>query len=136
MQTFNNGDKAKQHYVFDRSVYSGLNKCTFVPNCAFEREYINEVFPNGLRVCIYQSDSGQHMRAVLFKNTKVLTGFCGLLFEVKTGRIVYGECNPADRGQGNYKQLRAIVPLLTKVKLWSDFQSAELLKAAHIYKEQ
>lgn len=131
---FNNGDKAKQHIPFNRSVYSELNKCSFVPNCAYEKEYINEVFPNGLRVCIYQSDSGQHMRAVLFKNTKVLTGFCGLLFEVKTGRIVYGECNPADRGKGMYKQLRAIVPLLTKVKLWSDFQSDDLLKAAHIYK--
>jgi hypothetical protein len=134
MQTFNNGDKAKQHNVFDRSVYSGQHKCTFIPGCAYEFEYTCEYMPNGMVIRIYESDNGKYMRAVLFKNTKVLTGFCGLLFEVKTGRIVYGECNPADRGQGNYKQLRAIVPLLTRIKLWSDFQSANLLKAAGMHK--
>ena len=132
MQTFNNGDKAKQHIPFNRSVYSGLNKCLFVPNCAYEVEYINEVFPNGSRVCIYKSDNGQYMRAVHFPNTKVLTGNAGILFEVKTGRIVWCEVNPADRKKGIYKQLRAIVPLLTKVKLWSDFHSYDMLKAMHL----
>lgn len=128
--TYNNGDKCKQHNPFNRSVYSGQSKCNFVPNCAYEKEHMSDVMPNGMVYKVYISDNGQYMRAVLFKNTQVLTGFCGLLFEVKTGRIVYGETNPADRGKGNYKQLKALTHVTTKACLWSDFQSAELLKAA------
>lgn len=130
--TYNNGDKCKVHIPFNRSVYSGQSKCNFVPNCAYEKEYISDVMPNGIVYKVYISDNGQHMRAVLFKNTKLMTGFCGLLFEVKTGRIVYCETNPADRGKGNYKQLTALIHISTGKRLWSDFQSNDLLKAAHM----
>lgn len=129
---YNDNSKAKAHNPFNRSVYSGQSKCNFVPNCAYEKEYICDVMPNGIVYKVYISDNGQYMRAVLFKNTKVMTGFCGLLFEVKTGRIVYGETNPADRNKGNYKQLKALTHIMIKARLWSDFQSHELLKAAHI----
>lgn len=130
--TYNNGDKCKQHTPFNRTVYSGQSKCNFVPNCAYEKEYMCDVMPNGIMYKVYISDNGQHMRAVLFKNTKLMTGFCGLLFEVKTGRIVYGETNPSDRGKGNYRQLKALIRITTKARLWSDFQSADLLNACGI----
>ena len=127
---YNNGSKAKQHIPFNRSVYSACNACNFIPNCAYEKEYMIERMPNGIVLRIYQSDNGKHRRAVLYKTPQDMTGFAGLLYEVKTGRVVYGEVNPADRGQGMYKQLKALVHILTKVKLWSDYQSNDLLTAA------
>lgn len=128
--TYNNGAKAKQHIPFNRSVYSACNKCTFIPNCAYEKEHTVERMPNGIVMRIYESDNGKYRRAVLYKTPHDFTGFAGMLYESKTGRIVYGEVNPADRAQGNYKQLKALVHILTKVKLWSDYQSDDLLAAA------
>lgn len=129
---YNDNSKAKQHNPYNRSVYSGQSKCNFIPNCAYEKEHISDIMPNGIAYKVYISDNGQYMRAVLFKNTKVMTGFCGLLFEVKSGRIVYVETNPADRGKGNYKQLMALTYLAIGKRLWSDFQSNDLLKVAHM----
>ena len=134
MNTYNNGAKCKQHVPFNRSVYFRQNACNFIPNCAFERLVTFEKFPSGHIVRIFESDSGQHKRAVLFPCQGAQCGIAGILYETKTGRIVWGEVNPADRAKGNYKQLKAIVRLLDGARLWSDYQTADLLKAAGMHK--
>lgn len=128
--TYNDNSKAKQHTPYNRSVYSGMNKCNCIPNTAYEVEYINELLPNGGRFCIYKSDSNQYMRAVYFPNNKVLTGCAGILFNSKSGEILWGEVSPSYRRAGIYKQLKTMVYLQTSIKLWSQFQTNALLNAA------
>lgn len=127
--TYNNGEKAKQHIPFNRSVYSGVNKCNCIPNTAYEVEYITEVLPNNGRFCIYKSDSGQYMRAVYFPNNKVLTGCAGILFNSKTGEILWCEVNPANRKKGIFKQLKTMVHLYVGKPLWYQHAS-ELMREA------
>lgn len=129
---YNDNSKAKVHIPFNRSVYSGINKCNCIPNTAFELLHIEDMLPNGGRFCIYQSDSGQYMRAVYYPNNKVTTGCAGVLFNSKTGEVLWGEVNPANRKQGIYKQLKTMVFIYTKRKLWSQFQTDDLLNAAKV----
>lgn len=130
MNIYNNGSKCKKHIPYNRSIYSGINKCNCIPNTAYELEYINEVLPNNGRFCIFKSDSKQYMRAVYFPSSKVITGCAGILFNSKTGEILWGEVNPANRKQGIYKQLKTMIYMQTGIKLWSQFQTDELKKAA------
>lgn len=118
--------------AFNRSVYFGQGKCDFVPNCAFETFLHFEKLPNGGVIRIFQSDNKQYTRAVYFPNGQVITGCAGLLFNTKTKEVIWSEVNPANRGQGIYKQLKAFTQATLDVRLWSQFQSSDLLKAAHI----
>ena len=129
---FNDNSKAKQHEVFNRSIYFAINKCTFIPNCAYEKDYLIERLPNGGIVRIYITDNGRYMRSVYFKTTKCIVGCCGFLFNSKTAEIIWAETNPADRNKSIYKQLKAVTTLLTKKRFFSQFQSDDLLKAAKL----
>lgn len=117
--------------TFNRSVYFGQSKCNFVPNCAFETMVKWEKLPNGGVIRIFQSDNKQYTRAVYFPNSNVLTGCAGILFNTNTKEIVWGEVNPANRAQGIYRQLKAFTQSALNVRLWSQFQTSDLLKAAH-----
>lgn len=129
---YNDKSKTKNHNAFNRSVYFAINKCNFIPNCAYEKDYMIERLPNGGVVRIYISDNGQYMRSVYYKTSKCVVGCCGFLFNSNTGEIVWGETNPADRGKSIYKQLKAITTLLTKKRFYSQFQTNDLLKAASL----
>lgn len=128
---YNDNSKAKVHNTFNRSVYHRVNKCNFIPNCAYETEHKKEVFPNGSYVTIYKSDNGHYMRAVYWPCSAAVTGIAGILFNAKTGEIVWCEVNPCDRNKGIYKQLRAVVPLMIKIKLWSQHHTDLMINTMH-----
>lgn len=129
---YNNGDKAKQHTPFNSSVYSPLNKCDFIPDCAYELPSKSTVFPNGFSVDVYRSDNNKHFRAVLFD--KYNMPIAGILYERK-GKVIYGEVAEGFRKQGLYKHLRLIAGMLSNVNLWSEYQSEALLERA-FHKQQ
>ena len=121
----------KEHYTFNRSVYSPINKCNFIPNCAFEVLEHIERYPDGLTLNIYASDNGQYKRAVMFKaGMAAICGFIGIVWNSKTKEIMWQETNPADRGKGFARMLRHIVGVHIKTPLWAQHLTPEG-KASH-----
>ncbi|MNF29702.1 hypothetical protein D3C84_104140 [compost metagenome] len=79
--------------------------------------------PDGTCIDIYQSDNKQYWRAVVSKKgMRAICGYAGLLID-KHGQVVWKEVNPADRGKGTTKQLKAFFTLTTGLKLWSAYQT-------------
>lgn len=121
----------KEHNPFNRSVYSPINKCNFIPNCAFELLEYTERYPNGLTLNIYISDSGQYKRAVMFKaGMAAICGFVGIVWNSKTKEIMWQETNPADRGKGYARMLRHVIGVHIKAQLWAQHLTTEG-KASH-----
>lgn len=120
----------RMHTPFNDSVYATINKCSFIPDTAFE--YISHIdkLDNGQTIRMYTSDNKQYSRLVLFDNN---AGICGILINNKTHEIVYCETMQEWQNKGIYKQLRAYVVLLG-FKLWSVHHSEamqnKLLKRA------
>jgi hypothetical protein len=129
MNVYNDGSKCKAHNVYNRSVYSGINKCNFIPDCSFETLYSTETMPNGMRLELYLTDNKKHMRAVLYKTVRNFTGCAGILYNIKTGLIIYCEVNPSDRKCGMFKQLKALIYIRTNASLWYD-NASELMREA------
>ena len=110
----------KEHTPFNRSVYSPINACGFIPNCAFEVLEHLERYPNGLTLNIYASDNKQYKRAVMFKSgMNGICGFVGIVWNTKTKEIMWQETNPADRRKGFARMLRHIVGVHIKAQLWA-----------------
>lgn len=110
----------KEHNTFNRSVYSPINKCNFIPNCAFEVLEHIERYPDGLTLNIYISDSGHYKRAVMFKaGMSAICGFVGIVWNSKTKEIMWQEVNPADRGKGYARMLRHVIGGHIKAQLWA-----------------
>lgn len=105
----------RTHTPFNSSVYASINKCSFIPNTAFE--YISHIDKqdNGQTIRMYTSDNKQYSRLVLFNDN---IGICGILINNKTNEIVYCETAVEHRNKGIYKQLRAYAVLLG-YRLWS-----------------
>lgn len=121
----------KEHYTFNRSVYSPMNKCNFIPNCAFEVLEHTERYPNGFTLNIYVSDNGHYKRAVMFKaGMSAICGFVGIVWNSKTKEILWQEANPADRGKGYARMLRHVIGVHIKAKLWAQHLTTEG-KASH-----
>jgi hypothetical protein len=108
----------RMHNAFDSSVYASINKCSFIPNTAFE--YITHIdhLDNGQCIRLYTNDNKQYTRAVLFDNKQAKEGVCGLLINNRTHEIVYCETKENHRNNGIYKQLRAYM-VIRGYKLWS-----------------
>lgn len=111
------------HTPYNSSVYASINKCSFIPNTAFE--YISHIDKISNNQCIrmYTSDNKQYTRLVLFNGN---TGVCGILINNKTNEIVYCETAVEHQNKGIYKQLRAYAVLLG-FKLWSVHNSDSML---------
>lgn len=105
----------RTHTPFNSSVYNNINKCSFIPNTAFE--YISHIdkLDNGQYIRMYTSDNKQYSRIVLFNGKE---GICGILISNQSHEIVYCETMPEYQNKGIYKQLRAYAVLLG-FKLWS-----------------
>lgn len=105
----------RMHTPYNSSVYASINKCSFIPNTAFE--YISHIdkLDNGQTIRMYTSDNKQYSRLVLFNNN---AGICGILINNRTNEIVYCETREDYRNNGLYKQLRAYAVLLG-FSLWS-----------------
>lgn len=112
----------RTHTPFNSSVYAAINKCSFIPNTAFE--YISHIdkISNNQYIRMYTSDNKQYSRLVLFNNN---AGICGILINNKTNEIVYCETSVEHQNKGIYKQLRAYAVLLG-FKLWSCHHSADM----------
>ena len=110
------------HTPFNSSIYATINKCSFIPNTAFE--YISHIdkLDNGQVIRMYTSDNKQYSRIVLFNNNK---GICGILIRNQSHEIVYCETMPEHQNKGIYKQLRAYAVLLG-FKLWSVHHSENM----------
>lgn len=110
----------KEHTPFNRSVYSPINACGFIPNCAFEVLEHKERYPNGLTLNIYASDNKQYKRAVMFKaGMNGICGFVGIVWNTKTKEIMWQETNPADRRKGFARMLRHVIGVHIKAQLWA-----------------
>lgn len=121
----------KEHTPFNRSVYSPINKCNFIPSCAFELLEYKERYPDGLTLNIYASDNGQYKRAVMFKaGMAAICGFVGIVWNSKTKEIMWQETNPADRGKGFARMLRHVIGVHIKAPLWAQYMTPEG-KASH-----
>lgn len=105
----------RTHTPFNSTVFAPLNKCSFIPNTAFE--YITHIdkLDNGQTVRMFTSDNRQYSRLVLFNAN---AGICGILINNGTHEIVYCETKQEYQNNGIYKQLRAYAVLLG-FKLWS-----------------
>jgi hypothetical protein len=125
----------KEHTPFNRSVYSPMNKCGFIPNCAFEVLEHTERYPDGLTLNIYASDTGQYKRAVMFKAGMSATcGFVGVVWNTKTKEILWQETNPADQGKGYARMLRHVVGVHINAQLWAQHLTTEGM-ASHGHKQ-
>lgn len=121
---FNNGEKAKHHKPFDSSVYAGLNECNFIPDCAYEKIKDKHNMPCCIIEC-FISDNGKYIRCRIVDDKQ--GGICGIIYNKKTGLVLYGETKEEYRKKGLYKQLKAFICVTYKVKLWSQYQSDDLL---------
>ena len=110
------------HTPFNSSVYAVINKCSFIPNAAFE--YITHIdkLDNGQTIRMYTSDNKQYTRLVLFNAND---GICGILIRNQSHEIVYCETRGDYRNSGIYKQLRVYAVMLG-FKLWSVHHSADM----------
>jgi len=125
---FNNGEKAKVHKPFDHSVYAPPNECNFMPDCAYEK--IKD--KHNLSCCVIEcfiSDNGKYVRCRIVDDKQI--GICGIIYNKKTGLVLYGETKKEHRKKGLYKQLKAFICATYKVKLWSQYQSDDLLYMAN-----
>lgn len=123
--TYNNGTKAKQHKPFDSSVFAAINECNFIPDCAYEK--IKE--KHNMSYCkieCFISDNGKYVRCRIVDDKQ--GGICGIIYNKKTGLVLYGETREDYRKQGLYKQLKAFIYTTYNVRLWSQYQSKYLLK--------
>ena len=121
----------KEHNTFNRSVYSPMNDCNFIPNCAFEVLEHLERYPNGLTLNIYASDNGHYKRGVMFKSgMNGICGFIGIVWNTKTKEIMWQETNPADRRKGFARMLRHVIGVHIKAQLWAQHLTTEG-KASH-----
>lgn len=114
----------RMHTPFNSSVYATINRCSFIPNTAFE--YITHIdkLDNGQTIRMYTSDNRAYSRLVLFNAN---AGVCGILINNKTHEIVYCETKQEYQNNGIYKQLRAYAVLLG-YRLWSVHHS-ELMRS-------
>lgn len=110
------------HTPYNSSVYASINKCSFIPNTAFEYIAYIDRLDNGQTIRIYTSDNKQYSRLVLFNNN---AGICGILINNKTNELVYCETREDHRNNGIYKQLRVYAVLLG-FRLWSVHHSKEM----------
>ena len=106
------------HTPYNSSVYASINKCSFIPNTAFEVISHIDYLDNGQCIRMYTSDNKQYSRIVLFNDKQTKEGICGILINNKTHEIIYCSTTPEHQNQGIYKQLRAYAVLLG-FKLWS-----------------
>lgn len=115
----------RMHNPFNSSVFAALNRCSFIPNTAFEVishiDYLND----GKVVRMYTSDNKAYSRLVLFNDRQTKEGICGILINNKTHEIVYCATTPGHQNKGIYKQLRAYAVLLG-YKLWSVHHTKEM----------
>jgi hypothetical protein len=88
--------------VYDESVYAPINKCQFIPDCAYERLLQVLKFPCAI-VRVFESDSGRHRRFVAFSLDGA--GLAGILTD-KWG-AVYEEASP-EAPQGTLEAIRAL----------------------------
>jgi hypothetical protein len=116
----------RQHKPFDSSVYAAINKCSFIPNTAFEHIQFVDHLDNGQCIRLYISDSRRYIRAVLFNNKQDKEGVCGLLVNSRTAEIIYCETKENYRNNGLYKQLRAYM-VIRGYRLWSVHHSDLML---------
>ena len=124
--TYNNGTKAKHHKPFDSSIYAAINECNFVPDCAYEKIKDRHNMPYCTIEC-FISDNGKYVRCRIVDDKQI--GICGIIYNKKTGLVLYGETKEEHRKKGLYKQLKAFICATYKVKLWSQYQSDDLLNA-------
>lgn len=110
------------HTPFNSSIYAPINKCSFIPNTAFEQISFVDYLDNGQCIRLYISDNKQYSRAVLFNSKTDKEGICGILINNKTSEIIYCETISTHRDKGLYKQLRAYM-CVHGYKLWSVFHS-------------
>jgi hypothetical protein len=108
----------RQHKTFDSSVYAAINKCSFIPDTAFEYIQLVDYLGNGQCIRLYASDNRRYVRAVLFDNKQDKQGICGLLVNSRTHEIIYCETKENHRNNGIYKQLRAYM-VIRGYRLWS-----------------
>lgn len=116
----------RRHIPFNSTVYAGINKCNFLWSCAYELPYKKFKISDNELVVLYITDDRKLIRAVYIKDN---IGLSGLLFESKTNRIVYGETMLEHRRQSIYKNLKAFLASQYKLRLWSDYQSADYMAA-------
>lgn len=110
------------HTPFNSSVYAAINKCSFIPNTAFEQISFVDYLDNGQCIRLYTSDNKQYTRGVLFHNKQDKEGICGILINNKTHEIVYCETAVEWQNKGIYKQFRAYM-CVHGYKLWSYFHT-------------
>lgn len=109
----------RTHTPFNSTVYATLNKCSFIPNTAFECIEHFEQLNNGMYIRLYSSDNKQYKRIVLFNNKLDLQGIAGILVCNKTKEIIYCETAVEWQNKGIYRQLRAYFVHVLKFKVWS-----------------
>ena len=116
----------RMHVAFNSSVYASINKCSFIPNTAFEHIHKVDYLDNGQCIRLFISDNRQYTRGVLFENRQDKQGICGLLINNRTHEIIYCETKEDHRNNGIYKQLRAYM-IIRGHRLWSVHHSDLML---------
>ena len=112
----------RTHTPYNSSVYASINKCSFIPNTAFEYITHTDKLDNGQTIRMFTSDNRAYSRLVLFNDSD---GVCGILINNRTNEIVYCETRGDYRNNGLYKQLRAYAVLLG-FRLWSCHHSKDM----------
>lgn len=116
----------RTHKPFDSSVYASINKCSFIPNTAFEYIEHFEQLNNGQYIRLYSSDNKAYKRIVLFNSKLDSKGICGILINNKTNEIIYCETAVEWQNKGIYKQLRAYAVHCLGMPLWSQFHTESM----------
>ena len=107
----------KDHKTFDSSVYAPINKCMFIPNCAFENEVTSETI-NGFKFEVFKSDNRAYIRGVI-SDELTGAGICGVLVNLKTSEIVWQECAQSERGKGYTRSLRCLLTPYLRRPCWA-----------------
>lgn len=122
--TYKNGLKAKQYEPFNSSIYAAINECNFIPDCAYEKIKDRHNMPYCIIEC-FISDNGKYIRCRIVDDKQI--GICGIIYNKQSGLVLYGETKEEYRKKGLYKQLKALIYKTYKVRLWSQYQSDDLL---------
>ena len=120
---FNSG--IKEHNIMNDNILMPINKCNCLINTAIEL-YSDIELLGEYRIESYRASNNKRQRTIIYKDGQAISA---CYYELESGFVIYGTTIPEQRQKGIYKQLKAYVYMTTKLKLWSQFQSADYLQA-------
>ena len=122
--TFKSG--LKEHKIMNDNILMPINKCDCLINTAIELySGIEEL--NGYRIESYKACNNKRQRTVIYNDKGMAISAC--YYELESGLVIYGTTAKEYRQKGIYKQLKVYIHLNYKLKLWSQFQSEDYMRA-------